>query len=142
MIIKFLQVPEGVRERSGRVRRSAMSADSRAPISEPLKAAPEKKSDCIVAALLDEREYALARFAAPEFQQFQDYEDWLDFREGSLAGLRMAGFEIEMVAIDLVAFMSWCRTAAKAPTIAVLDEFAVLTAARARGQREKDARLA
>lgn len=140
MIIKFLQAPDGFRSAS--VGRPETPAGDRASIPEPAKAAPEVKSDCMVAADLDERQYALARFAAPEFQQFQDYEDWLDFREGSLCGLRMAGIDVEMVAVDLVAFMSWCRTAAKSPAIATLDEFAALTRARAAGRREKNIRLA
>lgn len=142
MIIKFLQAPDGFRERSASLGRPETSADARASISEPATAAPEMKTDCIVAADLDERQYALARFAGPEFQQFQDYEDWLDFREGSLWGLRMAGIEVEMVAVDLVAFLSWCRTAAKSPAIATLDEFAALTKALAAGRREKNIRLA
>ena len=142
MIIKFLQAPDGFRERSAPQGRPETSVDDRASVPEPAKAAPEGRSDCMIAADLDERQYALARFAAPEFQQFQDYQDWLDFREGSLWGLRMAGIEVEMVEVDLVAFMSWCRTAAKSPTIATLDEFAALTKARAAGQREKYIRLA
>lgn len=142
MIIKFLQARDGFQERSASPGQPEMSADDRASISEPATAASEVKSDCRVAADLDERQYALARFAAPEFQQFQDYEDWLDFREGSLWGLRMAGIEVEMVAVDLVAFLSWCRTAAKSPGLATLDEFAAITRALAAGRREKNIRLA
>jgi hypothetical protein len=100
-----------------------------------------KKSNRIVAAELSERQYALARLAVPALQEFHDYADWLDFREGSLFGLSVAGFHVDMVAIDLPSFVSWCRRTSTPPSVGALDEFAGLTAVQDLDQRRRDARL-
>jgi hypothetical protein len=82
------------------------------------------ESSVIFAAHLSQRDYELARFVIPELRAFKDYEDWLDFREGSLWGLEMAGFKVEIIPVSLSAFETWRRTTSTPPRIPELDQFA------------------
>jgi hypothetical protein len=83
-----------------------------------------REPSVIFAAHLSERDYELARDVIPELRAFQDYEDWLDFRQGSLWGLEMAGFKVEVIPVSLSAFETWRRTASTPPCIPELDQFA------------------
>jgi hypothetical protein len=93
----------------------------------------------IFAAHLSERDYELARFVIPELRAFQDYEDWLDFRQGSLWGLEMAGFKVEMIPVSLSAFETWRRTTSTPPGIPELDQFARVQAHRVVNERGDEA---
>jgi hypothetical protein len=101
-----------------------------------------RESNVIVAAHLNERDFGFARFAIPELRSLQDYEDWLDFRQGSLWGLEMAGFKVEIIPVSLSAFEMWRRMKSTPPSISALDRFARVYARRVVSQQfEEDALL-
>jgi hypothetical protein len=93
----------------------------------------------VFAAHLSERDYELARFVIPELRAFQDYEDWLDFRQGSLWGLEMAGFKVEIIPVSLSAFETWRRTTSTPPRVPELDQFARVQAHRVVNERRDEA---
>ena len=71
------------------------------------------------------------RFAIPELRALQDYEDWLGFRQGSLWGLEMAGFKVEISPASFSAFEAWSRMSSTLPSISALDRLAGAPARRA-----------
>jgi hypothetical protein len=124
MIIKFLQSRDTDQEQD-RSRSLAGSAVRNISCDAELtKAGSKGDVSEIVAAHLNERDYRLAKIAIPALRAFQDYEDWLDFRDGSLWGLIMAGIDVAIIPVDLVAFVLWCRATSTRPSLSALDGFA------------------
>ncbi|HEY1453192.1 MAG TPA: hypothetical protein VGF57_06990 [Roseiarcus sp.] len=124
MIIKFLQSPDGeqgpVRSPPPSISDSVNSAAGGAYVEASLPS----ESSRVVAALLTEQDYKLARLMIPEMGAFKDYEDWLDFRAGTFFGLEIAGLTVELVAVDLEMFTTWREGATAQLSISALDEFA------------------
>ena len=89
-----------------------------------IAASSTSESSNIVAAHLTERDYRLASLSIPAIAAFQDYEDWLDYRMGTFWGLEMAGFTVEIIPVDLSAFIAWRRLTSEALSISALDRFA------------------
>ena len=124
MIIKFLQSRDGEQERIQS--RFPLTGDrgNSAATGECMEAIFPHDSSRVVAAHLTERDYELARLIIPEMSTFDDYEDCLDFRAGTIHGLEIAGFTVEMVPLDLEKFAAWRRTTSTPPSISALDQFA------------------
>jgi hypothetical protein len=143
MIIKFLQSSDASGEgiRSGSSSRSTGS-NTAAAAPEFIETSSMRESNVIVAAHLNERDFGFARFAIPELRSHQGYEDWLDFRQGSLWGLEMAGFKVEIIPVSLSAFEMWRRMKSTPLSISALDRFARVYARRVVSQQlEEDALL-
>jgi hypothetical protein len=124
MIIKFLQSTDDDKERIGfpfLIREHELELCVAPRL---IETSSFREPSVIFAAHLSERDYELARDVIPELRAFQDYEDWLDFRQGSLWGLEMAGFKVEVIPVSLRAFETWRRTASTPPCIPELDQFA------------------
>jgi hypothetical protein len=117
MIIKFLQSRDSEQERVQS--RFPLTGDTRnsAATGECMEAILPHDSSRVVAVHLTKRDYELARLIIPEMSTFDDYEDWLDFRAGTIHGLEIAGFTVELVALDLDKFAAWCRTTSTQPSI-------------------------
>ena len=116
MIIKFLQSRDGEQERVQP--RFPLTGDrgNSAATGECMKAILPDDSSRVVAAHLTERDYELARLIIPEMSTFKDYEDWLDFRAGTIHGLEIAGFNVEQVSFELEKFSTWCRKTSTTPS--------------------------
>ena len=74
-------------------------------------------------------EFELAKAKMSDLNWCRDYEDWLDFREGSLLGLAMAGERVSVVHVDLGAFLGWCSDHSRRPDQSALDGYAKRVAA-------------
>ena len=112
----------------------------------PLKAAPAELASCTEAevheaactpqaaesqgsapkfvGIVDAAGFNAARSLMPELQQYADYSDWLDVREGIQVGLAMAGVFVRIVRIDLDCFVLWCEAAGLRPSELALDAYA------------------
>jgi hypothetical protein len=95
-------------------------------MAEVIEASGMREASNIIAADLTERDYRLARLSIPEMAAFQDYDDWLDYRTGTFWGLEMAGFTVEIIPVDLSAFIAWRRLTSEAPSVSALDRFALI----------------
>jgi hypothetical protein len=129
MIIKFLQSPNADMERIGSRSLSSSSCLNMAE-SEFIETSSKRESNIIFAAYLNKRDFRLARFAIPEMRAFHDYQDWLDFRQGSLWGLEMAGFQVEIIRVSWSMFEMWRSSTSTPPDISALDQFARIRADR------------
>ena len=77
-----------------------------------------------VLAVVPEDAFPMAQQLISGLDQYVDYEDWLDCRQGFEMGLMMAGVEVKMVAVEIAAFTGWCRNSGARPSEAMLDVFA------------------
>jgi hypothetical protein len=139
MIIKFLQSPDHDRDRialPGLIGERELEYCATPGF---IETSLLQESSLIFAAQLNERDYELARRVIPELRAFQDYDDWLDFRNGSFWGLEMAGFKVEIVPVSLSAFETWLRTTPTPPRISALDRFAGVYALRAAHRQFEEA---
>ncbi len=132
MIIKFLQSPPAGEQRSSPHSLPACNLKDREEDSSAREVRSQRDCDNCVVAHLDENEFALAKFAIPEIRAFQDYDDWLDFREAALFALRMAGFNVKIIPVQIAAFANWRRWTSTSPSLSALDRFA------REGQRRSD----
>ena len=123
MIIKFLQSLDA-EDQVGSHFLSACPMGNIGAMSEFIEASSTSESSNIAAAHLTEQDFRLARLSIPAIAAFQDYEDWLDYRMGTFWGLEMAGFTVELIPVDLSAFIAWRRLTSAALTISALDRFA------------------
>lgn len=123
MIIKFLQSLDA-EDRIGSRFSSTRPRGNIGAMAEFIEASSTSESSNIVAAHLAERDYRLARLSIPAMGAFQDYEDWLDYRMGTFWGLEMAGFTVELIPVDLSAFIAWRRLTSATLSISALDRFA------------------
>jgi hypothetical protein len=123
MIIKFLQSRDAD-DHAGSHLSSTRSRGNIGAMAEFAESGSTSESSNIVAAHLSERDYRLARLSIPAIAAFQDYEDWLDYRMGTFWGLEMAGFTVEIIPVDLSAFIAWRRLTSEALSISALDRFA------------------
>jgi hypothetical protein len=123
MIIKFLQSLDA-EDQVGSHFSSTRPRGNIGPIAEFIEGRSTSESSNIVAAHLTERDYRLARLSIPAMGAFQDYEDWLDYRMGAFWGLEMAGLTVEIIPVDLSAFIAWRRLTSAALSISALDRFA------------------
>jgi hypothetical protein len=129
MIIKFLQSQDADNQVGFHFSSTRQRGDIGA-MAESIEASSTTESSNIVAAHLTERDYRLARLSIPGVAAFQDYEDWLDYRMGTFWGLEMAGFMVEIIPVDLSAFIAWRRLTSEAPSISALDRFARISNVR------------
>jgi hypothetical protein len=123
MIIKFLQSLDA-EDQIGSHFSATRSTGNIGAMVEFIEVSSTSESSNIVAAHLTEQDYRLARLSMPAMAAFQDYEDWLDYRMGTFWGLEMAGFTVEVIPVDLSAFIAWGRLTSEAPSISALDRFA------------------
>lgn len=130
MIIKFLQSPGGEQGPVGSPLPSISDSANSVPTGAYMEASLPRESGRVVAALLTEQDYKLARLMIPEIGAFNDYDDWLDFRAGTFFGLEIAGLTVELVAVDLEMFTTWRQGATAQLSISALDEFARAQEAR------------
>ena len=124
MIIKFLPSVDAERQRFGPHGPSKVHWEISASAAEFIDPASTRDSSRVVAGDLTEHDYPSARMIVPELSPFEDYEDWLDFRTGTLWGLEMAGFTVSLVPVNLKEFADWCESRSILPTISALDRFA------------------
>ena len=105
--------------------RSAMQHSRREirPMKAIAKPKFERDENSASFALIKFDEFELARAVIPEFSSYRDYEDWLDFREGSALALSMAGVNTRLVQIELAAFLKWCRRTSTRPNLRALDAY-------------------
>jgi hypothetical protein len=75
-------------------------------------------------ALIKRDEFELVSAIIPHLSSYRDYEDWLDFREGSAFALAMSGVEARLIEIDLAGFLKWCRRTSARPNQQALDAYA------------------
>jgi hypothetical protein len=123
MIIKFLQSLDA-EDQVGSHFSATRSRRNIGAMAEFIETSSMSESSNIVAAHLTKRDYRLARLSIPAMAAFQDYEDWLDYRMGTFWGLEMAGFTVEIIPVDLSAFLAWSRRTSEALSISALDRFA------------------
>jgi len=82
-----------------------------------------------VLGLIDEEEFAWAQTVVPDLNEYLDFDDWLDSREGFQIGLAMAGIDAKIERLSLRLFLTWCRLSGSAPSERTLDVFAAMRAA-------------
>jgi hypothetical protein len=112
---------------SGRLNsRGAAMIDAGLDFAIPLFAGAQSNAQVAVMAALSEEEFARAQVLISDLSGRGDYADWLDYREGFLIGLSMAGVEIETVSVALPPFLAWCRLAQTRPSERALDAFALM----------------
>jgi hypothetical protein len=80
--------------------------------------------------LVDVKAFQVAKTMIRELNDYVDYDDWLDVREGTQLGLAMAGVDSRLVTIDLSRFLRWCARVARQPSEAALDAFAAVIGPR------------
>ena len=69
-------------------------------------------------------EFAQARAAVAGLNDYVDYQEWLDVREGLQMSLAMAGVDARVVTVLLSSFLTWCKLSNVVPTEQALDAFA------------------
>jgi hypothetical protein len=77
-----------------------------------------------VLALIDRSEFTWAQIAVSGLNDYCDYDEWRESRDGFEMGLAMAGVAAKMLPIALTPFLAWCRVTGAAPTESALDDFA------------------
>ena len=77
----------------------------------------------VTMALISASEFELARDFIPEFLEYMDYDDWLDYQNGRFMGHSLAGLDVELIPVSLEDFMVWCLTNQVSPSERALDEF-------------------
>jgi hypothetical protein len=139
MIVKFLQSPDDDRQRIGFPSVTTERSVEYCAAPQSIETDSMQEVSIVFAGHLSEQDYELARFVMPELRTFHDYEDWLDFRHGSLWGLGMAGFKVEIISVSLRVFEEWCRTTSTPPSICALDRFACAHAHRVVNEQRDEA---
>jgi len=109
---------------------NVLPAAQKAPLTEHFaelqgsRAEPAPGEAVIVLAQLRQEDFQLARFAIKGVERYQDYGDWLDARLGFIFGLQISGLTVETVDVEVLVFLTWCRTRRIAPNERLLDLYA------------------
>ncbi len=77
----------------------------------------------ISVALISTNEFEIARDFIPELSEYQDYNDWLDYRYGRFMGCSLGGLDAVLITVGLEDFLNWCRDNQISPSEPALDEF-------------------
>jgi hypothetical protein len=92
-------------------------------------------SGSVVFGLISEHDFVRARPVVAGLEDYDDYADWLDAREGFQMAHSLAGVDAAPVLVEFEAFLRWCRQTESAPSVAALDRLAVLAHAFAGSRR-------
>ncbi len=87
------------------------------------------EADPVVFGLISERDFVRARPVVAGLEDYDDYADWLDAREGFQMAHSLAGVDAAPVLVEFEAFLRWCALTESEPSETALDKLATLARA-------------
>jgi hypothetical protein len=85
-------------------------------------------------AVLSAAEFESARRLVSGLSSHPSYDDWIDWRYGTLMGRSLGGDDVQLVIVRLGPFLEWCDDCGLRPSENALDAFALHSSGGPAGQ--------